>query len=162
MVSITKHQQKAEQEKFRGPSVNTAHTFVNGEMVIRVLNDSHTLLLPFIIDPFRGLEPLANHFLFGIRPDPAPDPLVFQSATSQQAYNNLTSKLLLQASLATQIHLGPPTLPIYHMATLTIAGSPPIGFAKHLAPTSTSPLPNISFEAFTKTILPLPAAQTIR
>lgn len=69
-VSVTKHQQKAEREKFRSPSVNTGHTFVNGEMVIRSLNDSHTLLLPFIIDPFGSLGPLANCFLFGIRPDP--------------------------------------------------------------------------------------------
>jgi hypothetical protein len=81
MVSITKHQQKAELEKFRGPSINTAHTFVNGKMVICALNDSHTLLLPFIIDPFGGLDPLTNHFLFSIRSDPTPDPLIFQSAT---------------------------------------------------------------------------------
>jgi hypothetical protein len=61
-------------------------------MVMCALNKSHTLLLASVIDLFRGLGPLANHFLFGIHPDLAPDPLVFQSATSQQAYNNLTSK----------------------------------------------------------------------
>jgi hypothetical protein len=91
-VSVTKHQQKAEREKFCGPSVNTAHTFVKGEIVIRALNDSHTFLLPFVIDPFGDLGPLANRFLLGIHPDPTPDPLVFQSATSQQAYDNLTYK----------------------------------------------------------------------
>jgi hypothetical protein len=79
MVSITKHQQKAEQEKFCGPSVNAANTFVNGEMIIHALNNSNTLLLPFAIDPFGSLGPLANHFLFGIRPDPAPDPLTLAS-----------------------------------------------------------------------------------
>jgi hypothetical protein len=33
-ASITKHLQIAEKEKFHGPSVNTTHTFANGEMVI--------------------------------------------------------------------------------------------------------------------------------
>jgi hypothetical protein len=57
MVWVTKHQQKAEREKFRGPSVNTAHTFVNGEMVIHALNESHTLLLPFVIAPLAVFAP---------------------------------------------------------------------------------------------------------
>jgi hypothetical protein len=92
-ASVTKHLQIAEKEKFRGPSVNTAHTFVNGEMVIRALNDSNTILIPFIVNPFDGLGPIANRFLFGLRPDPAPDPLHLQlhSTTSQQAYENTMS-----------------------------------------------------------------------
>jgi hypothetical protein len=91
-VSITKHLQKAEQAKFRGPSISTTSTFVNGKMVVRALNESNTLLIPFIVDPFGSLGPIANHFLFGLRPDPAPDPLHFHSAaTSQEAYNNTMS-----------------------------------------------------------------------
>ncbi len=90
-VPITKHLQKAEQAKFCGPSVSTTSTFVNGEMVIRALNESNTLLILFIVDPFGGLGPIANRFLFGLRPDPAPDPLDFHSATSQEAYNNTMS-----------------------------------------------------------------------
>jgi hypothetical protein len=86
-VSITKHLQKAEQAKFRGPSVSTTSTFVNGKMVVRALNESNTLLIPFIVDPFGSLSPIANCFLFGLHPDPAPD----QSATSQEAYNNTMS-----------------------------------------------------------------------
>jgi hypothetical protein len=91
MVSITKHLQKAEQAKFRGPSVSTTSTFVNGKMVVRALNESNTLLIPFIVDPFGSLSPIANRFLFGLHPDPAPDPLHFHSATSQEAYNNTMS-----------------------------------------------------------------------
>ncbi len=56
-VSITtKHLQIAEQAKFCGPAVNTASTFVNGEMVVHALNDSNTLLIPFIVDPIGGLS----------------------------------------------------------------------------------------------------------
>jgi hypothetical protein len=44
-VSVTKHLQKAEQVKFRGPSVSTTSTFVNGEMVVCALNESNTLLI---------------------------------------------------------------------------------------------------------------------
>jgi hypothetical protein len=55
-VSVTKHLQIAEQAKFCGPAVNTASTFVNGEMVVRALNDSNTLLIPFIVDPIGGLS----------------------------------------------------------------------------------------------------------
>jgi hypothetical protein len=90
-VSITKHLQKAEQAKFCGPSISTTSTFVNGEMVIRALNESNTLLIPFIVDPFGGLGPIANCFLFGLRPKPAPDPLHFHSTTSQEAYKNTMS-----------------------------------------------------------------------
>jgi hypothetical protein len=50
----------AEQEKFCGPTVNDTSTFVNGEMVIQALNESNTLLIPFVIDPFGALGPIAN------------------------------------------------------------------------------------------------------
>jgi hypothetical protein len=60
-------------------------------MVVRALNESNTLLIPFIVDPFGGLGPIANCFLFGLRPNPAPNPLHFHSATSQEAYNNTMS-----------------------------------------------------------------------
>jgi hypothetical protein len=91
MVSIIKHLQKAEEAKFCGPSVNTPTTFVNGEMVVHALNKSNTLLIPFIVDPFSSLGPIPNCFLFGLHPDPAPDPLHFHSTTSQEAYNNTMS-----------------------------------------------------------------------
>jgi hypothetical protein len=65
MVSIIKHLQKAEQAKFCGPRVSTTSTFVNGEMVVRALNKSNTLLIPFIVDPFGSLGPIANCFLVG-------------------------------------------------------------------------------------------------
>ena len=45
---------------------------MNGEMVIRALNDTDTVLLPFIVDPFGGLGPIATAFLFGLRPNPLP------------------------------------------------------------------------------------------
>jgi hypothetical protein len=91
MASITKYLQTAEQEKFCGLTVNNVSTFVNGEMVIWALNASNTLLIPFIIDPLGALGPIANWFLFGLQPDPEPDPLNFQSATSQHAYKNAMS-----------------------------------------------------------------------
>jgi hypothetical protein len=83
-VSVIKHLQKAEQAKFHGPSISTASTLVNGEMVVHALNKSNTLLIPFIVDLFGSLGPIANHFLYGLSPDPAPDPLHFHSATSQE------------------------------------------------------------------------------
>jgi hypothetical protein len=83
-VSVIKHLQKAEQAKFHGPSVSTASTLVNGETVVHALNKSNTLLIPFIVDLFGSLGPIANHFLYGLSPDPAPDPLHFHSATSQE------------------------------------------------------------------------------
>jgi hypothetical protein len=60
MASVAKHLPTAEQEKFHGPTVNNVSTFVNGEMVIRVLNESNALLIPFIIDPFGALGPIAQ------------------------------------------------------------------------------------------------------
>jgi len=90
-VSVTKHHQVAEREKLCGPNVNTASSYVNGEMIIRALTDSGTLLVPFIVDPFGGLGPIANRFLFGLRPNPAPTPLTFGSPTSQTAHDNVTS-----------------------------------------------------------------------
>jgi hypothetical protein len=60
------NQEATEQAKFRGPSVSTTSTFVNGEMVVRALNESNTLLIPFIVDPFGGLGPIANCFLCGL------------------------------------------------------------------------------------------------
>ena len=75
-----------------GPSINTESTFVNGEMVIHALNDTDTVLLPFIVDPFGGLGPIVTAFLFGLRLKPPPPRLIFLSATSQMAYNNAVSK----------------------------------------------------------------------
>ena len=72
MVTITHHHQKVEQKKFCGPSVNMESTFVNGEMVIHVLNDTGTVLLPFIVDPFGGLGPIATAFQCGLQPNPLP------------------------------------------------------------------------------------------
>jgi hypothetical protein len=60
-------------------------------MVIWALSYSNTILIPFIIDPFGGLGPIANHCLFGLRPDLAPGPLHFWSTTSQQIYKNTMS-----------------------------------------------------------------------
>jgi hypothetical protein len=91
-VTVTHHHQKAEREKFCGPTVNTESTFVNGEMVIRALNESNTVLLPFVVDPFGQLGPIANAFLFGLRSKPPPPALSFSSPTSQTAYDNATSK----------------------------------------------------------------------
>jgi hypothetical protein len=48
------------------PPVNTAHTFVNREMIIQALNNSNTILIPFIVEPFGGLGPIANRFLFSL------------------------------------------------------------------------------------------------
>lgn len=90
-VTVTHHYQRAEREKFKGPTVNTASTYINGEMVIRALNESNTVLLPFIVDPFGGLGPIANAFLFGLRPDPKLPRLTFTSSTSQTAYDHATS-----------------------------------------------------------------------
>ena len=39
---------------------------MNGEIVIHVLNDNETVLLPFIVDPFGGLGPIVTAFLFGL------------------------------------------------------------------------------------------------
>jgi hypothetical protein len=61
-ASITKHLQIAEKEKLCGPPVNTAHTFVNREMIIQALNNSNTILIPFIVKPFGGLGPLQTAF----------------------------------------------------------------------------------------------------
>jgi hypothetical protein len=49
-------------------SVNTGSTFVNGKivMVICALNDRNSILIPVIVDPFGGLGPIANRFLFGL------------------------------------------------------------------------------------------------
>ena len=66
---------------------------MNGEMVIHALNNTDTVLLPFIVDPFGGLGPIATAFLFGLRPNPLPPQLIFSSATSQRAYDNAVSKL---------------------------------------------------------------------
>ena len=55
MVTITHHHQKAE---FCGPSVNMESAFVNGEMVIRALNDTDTVLLLFIVDSLVALAQL--------------------------------------------------------------------------------------------------------
>jgi hypothetical protein len=73
MASVTPNTSRLqpEKEKLRGPSVNTVHTFVNREVVIQALNDSNTLLIPFIVArplaPFGGLGPiLQNRFLFGL------------------------------------------------------------------------------------------------
>ncbi len=60
-------------------------------MVIRALNESNTVFMPFIVDPFGGLGPIANALLFGLRPDPRPPRLSFTSATAQTAYDNATS-----------------------------------------------------------------------
>jgi hypothetical protein len=38
--------------------------------VVHALNKSNTLLITFIVDPFGGLGPITNCFLFGLRPDP--------------------------------------------------------------------------------------------
>ena len=72
MVTVTHHHQKAEREKFCCPSVNMESAFLNGEMVICALNDTDTVLLPFIVDPFGGLGPIVTAFLFGLRPNPPP------------------------------------------------------------------------------------------
>ena len=56
MVSITQHQQNAEQEKFCGLTVNSANSFVNGELVAFTFIKSNTILVPLIVDPFGGLD----------------------------------------------------------------------------------------------------------
>ena len=91
-VTITQHHQKVEHEKFCGLSINMESTFMNGEMVICALNDTDTVLLPFIVDPFGGLGPIVTAFLFGLQPNPLLQ-LIFLSATSQMAYDNAVSKL---------------------------------------------------------------------
>jgi hypothetical protein len=65
---------------------------VNGELVIRALNDTNVVFLPFAVDPLGGLGPIASNFLFGIKPDPEPPPLTFpDNPTAQTAYDNATS-----------------------------------------------------------------------
>ena len=43
---------------------------MNGEMVIRALNDTDTMLLPFIVDPFGGLGPIAECLSLWLTPRP--------------------------------------------------------------------------------------------
>ena len=59
-------------------------------MVIHTLNESNTILIPFVIDLFGGLGPIANKFLFGLHPDLPPMHLTFTSPTSQETYDNAT------------------------------------------------------------------------
>jgi hypothetical protein len=117
-VTITHYHQKAEQEKFHGPTVsNHGSTYSNGEMIIRALNDhadQNVVLLPFIVDPFRGLGPIANAFLFGLSPHLPPPHLVFDSPTSQTAYDNATSPLGCPAALMLTL-TAPPPPPISHL-----------------------------------------------
>lgn len=117
-VSVTSHHQSVERKKFRGPSVGRSH--VNGEEVIRALNDSNVVLIPFTVDPHGGLGPFANRLYFGLRPRPAPPPLRFESQTSQIAYNNARSAsspiALLPKADASWLHSSShiPFGPTYH------------------------------------------------
>jgi len=96
-VSVTYLHQLAEREKFRGPDVNTSCTFVNGESVIRALNESNTVFIPFVLDPYGGLAPLARRLLDGTN---LPSSLHFTSPTSQLAYANAASASAPSAILA--------------------------------------------------------------
>jgi hypothetical protein len=90
--SVTHHHQEAEQGKFRGRSVNTDRSYVQGSQVIRALNKSNTVLLPFTFDPLGGYGPTVAKVLFGSSPDPNHAPLTFQSDAAQTAYDNSRSK----------------------------------------------------------------------
>jgi len=91
--SVTRHHQTAESKKFRGRDILTARTCVMGENIIRALNETNVVFIPFTVDPFGGIGPVAQKFLYGTRPDPAPDPLDFPtSATAALAYKNAMSK----------------------------------------------------------------------
>jgi hypothetical protein len=139
-VSITKHLQKAEQAKFCGPSISTTSTFVNGEMVVRALNESNTLLIPFIVDPFGGLGPIANRFLFSLRPDPAPDPLHFHSATCLSRSIQATTpcpRPHQPVSHTVPTNIGHATRPTSPLETHTIPGFQQTGSdSRLLVPTS--------------------------
>jgi hypothetical protein len=134
-VSITKHLQKAEQAKFCGLSVSNTSTFVNGEMVVRALNESNTLLIPFIVDPFGGLGPITNRFLFSLRPDPVPDPLHFHSATKHTTTPCPRLHQLVSHTVPTNI--GHATRPTSPLETHTIPGFQQTGSdSRPLVPTS--------------------------
>lgn len=90
-VSVTTHHQKAEGRKFNGSTVNTARSYSTGEVIIRALNESNTVLLPFSVDPHGGLGSIANRFLFGLVPDPEPPPPKLKSDTARLAYSNAVS-----------------------------------------------------------------------
>jgi hypothetical protein len=90
--SVTTVHRTAERKKFNGPNVLSSSTIVNGELVIRALNDANAILLPFVVDPLGGLGPIASNLLFGTKPDPEPPPLLFpNNPTSQTAFDNATS-----------------------------------------------------------------------
>ena len=88
-ASVTKHHLKAERDKFRGRDITASG--VMGENIIRALNASNTVLLPFSVDPLGGLGPSATWFLAGMQPASDLPTLTFQSPTAQQAYNNAIS-----------------------------------------------------------------------
>jgi hypothetical protein len=114
------------------------------------------LLIPFIVDPFGVLSTIANCFLFGLCPDPAPNPLHFHSTTSQEAYNN-TMSLATPTSLSHRADqywsCNSPHLPFgntYHSWFPTNW----IWQTLDLVPTSIWHLHNICTAASTKTIHP--------
>jgi hypothetical protein len=122
MAFITKHLHTVEQEKFCGPTFNNVSPFVNGEMVIQALNESNTLLIPFIIDPFSALGPIANRFLFGLQPDPDPD-----HSTSRVLLLNMPTKIpcllpCLPACHTMQINIGHKICPTSHLAIVRQTG----------------------------------------
>jgi len=45
----------------------------------RLLSHVRAVLMPFVVNPFGGLGPIANKFLFGPHPEPPPLPLTFSS-----------------------------------------------------------------------------------
>jgi len=96
-VSVTTLHKSAEREKFRGPNVNTDRTFVNGESVIRALNESNTVFIPFVMDPYGGLAPFARRLLDGTKLPTLPP---FTSPTSQTTYENAASTSAPSALLA--------------------------------------------------------------
>ena len=90
-VSAITHHQQYEQKKFTGCNVNTNSSYIIGEQVIAALNASNTILIPFTVDPFVGLGPIASRFLFGITSDPLLPPMKFRHRIPQQAYDNAIS-----------------------------------------------------------------------
>jgi hypothetical protein len=65
---------------------------------ICALSDSNKILIPLLMIPLvRGLDPIANKFVFGIwpDPDPDPDPLHFQSDFSKHAYAQQATQCLM-------------------------------------------------------------------
>jgi hypothetical protein len=122
------------------------------EMVIWALNESNTILIPFIIDPFGGLGPITNWFLFSLQPDPAPDPFHFQSDTSLNAYDNKCLMLHPLASPTEQTSIGHAIHPTSHLVIHSIPGTQQTGSDRPLVPTLIWPLLNTYSKASTKTM----------